>query len=158
MTKPRVPQSIEDALDQACGLVGAKQVAAWLGKSESLVRKMADPDNSANRLHLDDALAVDRQLCAGGFPQVFAELVAASSETNARSGACATAGRPLPHAVRVVGDAADLLQSVQAAELDGTIDADEAARLLDDLDRLQKQIAPLRRAISSRNLPKAARR
>lgn len=149
MTKPRTPSSIEDALDQACGFVGARVVAGWLGKSESLVRKMADPDNSANRLHLDDALAIDRRLAAAGFPQVFGDLVASLAESNERTAPPAdqVAARSLAHAVRVVGEAANLLQSVQAAELDGLVDRDEAGRLCADLERLQKAIAPLRLAL-----------
>jgi hypothetical protein len=159
VTKLRTMNSVEDALDQAIGLLGADKVAACIGKSASLVRQMADPDHD-RQLPMTSALCVDRLLVEQGLPAVFAELAGSEVERQrarqAREAfahnlfAQVMAEKPLPQAVRLVGEAADLLERVQAAEADDVVDGKELPSLLAGIEKLQKLVPALRRALQAK--------
>ncbi|MBI3507905.1 MAG: hypothetical protein HY059_23970 [Proteobacteria bacterium] len=71
MTKPRDICSIRAGLHRALGLLDEELVAKATGKSASLFRKCADPDNPRHRLQAEDALALDAAcIAAGERPQV----------------------------------------------------------------------------------------
>ncbi len=159
MTKLRDMNSVEDALDQAIGLLGADKVAACIGKSTSLVRQMADPDNE-RQLPFVGALCVDRLLVGEGMPPVFAALAVGEVERlrehKAREAlardlfARVAIEKPLPQAVRLVGEATDLLKKVHAAEADDVVDVKELPPLLAALEKLQKIVPTLRRSLQAK--------
>lgn len=147
MTKLRTPDTVEDALDQAVGLVGAAAVADWIGKSADWVRACSDPNNE-RQLSMRDALAIDRRLVRAGHVAVFADLAAAIVRLSLPEAPVETpAEPPVPGAIHIVGSAADLLERVQASQADGRVDPRELVGLLGAIERLQKVIPPLRRAL-----------
>jgi hypothetical protein len=152
MTKLRTPNSVEDALHQAVGLLGEERVAHCIGRSPSLVRQFADPD-SDKRLPVEFALCVDRALAHAGHCQVFAELFAHQAEQNRPQTINATAVEvepPLRAAVRMVAQASSLVEHVHQAEADQVIDRGELTGLLGDLDKLLKIAGIARRSLVAR--------
>lgn len=151
MSKTRASDSVEDALDQAVGLVGADVVASFISKSEGWIRACANPDDQTRNLSLDDALKIDSRLILLHFPPVFAELTVARAQERAQIATEAAEDmRPLPAAVHIVSQASRLLEHIHAAESDGAIDPKEAAALVTALDKLQKNMGPLRRVLVAR--------
>ncbi|KPF84482.1 hypothetical protein IP70_15765 [alpha proteobacterium AAP38] len=59
MTKARSPLSVEQALHEVLGLLGMADASAVTGKSATILRNWADPDNDAYRLPLDAAMRLD---------------------------------------------------------------------------------------------------
>jgi hypothetical protein len=71
MTKPRDIASIRAGLHRTLGLLDETRIAAATGKSASLFRKCADPDNRRHRLQAEDAVALDAAcVIAGERPQI----------------------------------------------------------------------------------------
>ncbi|MBL0930024.1 MAG: hypothetical protein IBJ15_07880 [Alphaproteobacteria bacterium] len=66
MTKPRDIASIRAGLHRALGLLPEERIAAATGKSASLFRKCADPDNKRHRLQAEDAVALDAACVVAG--------------------------------------------------------------------------------------------
>lgn len=156
MTKNRTPNSVEDALDQAIGCIGAAEVGHRIGKSESMVRKYADPDDDSRHLPVKDALQIDKWLARSGYPQVFALLFADHAEFNASVAVqLEEHGKPLAQATRMVCAAADVADEIQKAEADGVFDPAEVSSLLAQLERFQKRIGPLRKALYARQRGKS---
>lgn len=156
MTKLRTPESVEDALDRAVGLVGADLVGQWIGKTASFVRKASDPDDDARHLSFADALEIDRQLILAGLGPVFA-VVASTEARKAEAQRVDVALQvnefeepPMTAAVRVVGQASDLLEQLNAAESDGRVEPRELSALLGKLERLGKLLPKLRRSLFAR--------
>jgi len=147
MAKVREPGSLEDALEQAIGFVGADELGHWIGVSGDLVRKFSDHDQRAHHIQLRDALVIDAGLVKRGFPAVFCQVaqhnvIAALPATN-------DAAPPPPHVEvsRIVCDAARCLDDFVKADHDKTIDWPERCRLLADTGALQKRIAAFRRGL-----------
>jgi hypothetical protein len=66
MTKPRDIASIRAGLHRALGLLPEERIAEATGKSASLFRKCADPDNKRHRLQAEDAVALDAACVVAG--------------------------------------------------------------------------------------------
>ncbi|MBC8792196.1 MAG: hypothetical protein C6Y20_11360 [Tagaea sp. CACIAM 22H2] len=66
MTKPRDIASIRAGLHRALGLLPEDRIATATGKSASLFRKCADPDNKRHRLQAEDAVALDAACVVAG--------------------------------------------------------------------------------------------
>lgn len=66
MTKPRDIASIRAGLHRTLGLLAEDRIAAATGKSASLFRKCADPDNKRHRLQAEDAVALDAACVIAG--------------------------------------------------------------------------------------------
>lgn len=153
MAKRRVPDTVEHALDQAIGFAGIDCVAQWIGKSENAVRKFSDPDK-VHQLQLCQALEIDRHLALAGFPQPFAELIAARAEGNRRSGEqlvhALSEARPLHEAAAAVCLASRLVADIEKAEADGVYSPAEIDKLDREVMGLQKRLPALKRAIAAR--------
>lgn len=146
--KLRPPNSIEDAVHQAIGLLGADAIATALTTpfrtvSESLVAKWSDPDITANRLCLADALAIEMLLVKSQFAPIFAELFERLKPAEPE----ATAETPLAAAIRVSVDATALMDKADRAMADGACDAREVVALRAATVRLQDRIARFRRTL-----------
>src|SRR5438045_2437536 len=84
MAKRRISDSVEDALDQAIGFLGKPRIAGIVGKSENVLGKWSDPDKD-HQAPANSMLEIDRQLALNGYPQPFAEMVAARASYNVRA-------------------------------------------------------------------------
>lgn len=157
MAKRRVPGTIEDALDQAVGFVGKDTVAAWVGKSVNVVGKWSDPDKAHHQVPLATALEIDRRLALAGYPQPFAELVAAAAQSHALAGRQLahaleehTRKRPLQEATEMVCAAARLVRDLEKAEADGVYTPAEVDKLRRELRALQKRIPAIAGGVTAR--------
>ena len=88
MPKIVQPETPEYALDRAIEAVGAKRIAAGIGKSEGLVYKLRDPDQEYNMIRVADAMVID-DMCAAQ-PKGFRPFAAAECAARRR---CATSLR-----------------------------------------------------------------
>lgn len=61
MTKPRKPVSIEDAIVQAIGVLGAERCARAIGRTPAVLYAAADPDR-AEMLRTDHMIALDIEM------------------------------------------------------------------------------------------------
>lgn len=143
--KHRTPDTIEDAVALAIGLLGAAAISREIGLSASLIVKWSDPDNQANRIGLHHSLAIEAMLVGAGHAPVFVELFARllpsppAPEDEAPD--------PLREAMRATSTAADLMEGVDRAMVDGRIDRAELGRLDQLTHKVQRQVARLRRVI-----------
>ncbi len=143
--KHRQPDTIEDAVALAIGLLGAAAISREIGLSASLIVKWSDPDNQANRIGLHHALAIEALLIGAGHAPVFADLFTRLLPTPpAPEGETPD---PLREAMRATSTAADLMAAVDRALVDGIIDRAELGRLDQLMHKAQRQIARLRRVI-----------
>lgn len=143
--KHRLPDTIEDAVALAIGLLGAAAISREIGLSASLIVKWSDPDNQANRIGLHQALAIEVMLVDAGHAPVFVELFtrllpAPPTPEDERPD-------PLREAMRCTSTAADLMEHVDRALLDGRIDGAELRHLDQLTQKVQRQVARVRRVI-----------
>jgi hypothetical protein len=151
MAKRRVPETVEDALDQAVGFVGKGRIAGIVGKSENVLGKWSDPDKAHHQVPLAGALEIDRQLALNGYPQPFAELVAARAQRNARAeqqlAHALAEQRPMQEVAAAVCEASRIVASVERAEADQVYSAAEVEDLCRKILALQKRLPALQSAI-----------
>ena len=149
MTKLRAPESIEDAVTQAIGLLGAETIAMALSSptgrsfSASLLRKWGDPDNHANRIDGASMLAIDALLLKSGHEPVFAPLF----ERQRPLTPDAAPGDPMALAIDAAVGAAKQLEAVRAAVQDGEFQYHEVAAIRAGLVALKRELARLDRAL-----------
>lgn len=149
MIKIRPPESIEDAIVQACALLGTETIAMALGArfgrsySASLVQKWSDAENDTHRIGLHHAIEIEKLLLKSGhepiFGVLFARLRPAAPE--------APAPDPIQAAIGATVGAAKLLESVRAAVQDGELQWIEVAALRAELTTLQAAMAKLKRSL-----------
>lgn len=150
MTKLRAPDSIEDAVTQAIGLLGAETIAMALSSptgrtvSASLLRKWADPDNGANRIDGQMMTAIELLLIKTGHEPVFGPLFERLRPLGPALGAPVD---PVATAVQATINAAELLRGVRDAVRDGGLQWPEVAALRAQTQALQKELAALNRAL-----------
>lgn len=147
MTKMRTPNSVEDAVTQACALLGKDVIAMVLTTphrtvSEGLVAKWGDPDDPAHRISLIDAVLIEQLLIKTGNEPVFVELFA---QLQPKTYTEEPAPDPLREAMRATKSAADLMEHVDSAMIDGRIDRGELAHLEQLTSAAQRQLSRLRR-------------
>lgn len=151
MNKPRHPLTFAAAATRALGILGGPEAARAIGKSESLVRKAADPDvdfdlNIAQCAALD--LACLAVTSAEGRPEtpfltVFGALVARAPGQEAGVA-------ELLHRVAVVtGETGDLARTVDQAARDGAISANERVRIAEAAQRQIKAAQDVLDAVSA---------
>lgn len=149
MTKLRAPDTVEDAVTQACALLGAETIAMALTSpvgrtfSASLLRKWGDPDNHANRIDGPAMLAIELLLIKSGHEPVFAPLF---DRLRPRAPEPA-AGDPMASAIEAAIGAARLLEGVRGAVQDGELEWPEVAAIRAGLVALQRELAALNRAL-----------
>lgn len=151
MTKLRTPDSIEDAVKQASALLGDETIAAALTNrllgvtvSASLVGKWSNAE-APQRIALHQALAIEALLVESGHAPIFVELFTRLLPTPPTPDE--EAPDPLREAMRATSTAADLMEGVDRAMVDGRIDRAELGHLDQLTHKVQRQIARLRRVI-----------
>ncbi len=147
MTKPRDICSIRAGLHKVLGVLDEDRVVRATGKSASLFRKCADPDNARHRLQAEDALALDAACVSSGErPHI---LEAYRQALEART---AANGGPGPHRaidpyrrtaeiVRDLGRVADALAQLAP---DGRLTAEDAQRCGLQIDRALDSLSRLK--------------
>ena len=143
--KHRTPDTIEDAVALAIGLLGAAAISREIGLSASLIVKWSDPDNHANRIGLHQALAIEAMLVREGHAPVFLELFARLAPVP--PSAEEEKPDPLREAMRATSAAAELMDRVDRSMIDGIVDRHELGRIEQATQTLQRQIARLRRVV-----------
>lgn len=143
--KHRQPDTIEDGVALAIGLLGAAAISRQIGLSASLIVKWSDPDNQANRIGLHQALQLEVMLVESGHAPVFVELF--TRLLPAPPTPDDEAPDPLREAMRATSTAADLMEGVDRALADGRIDQAELRRLDQLTQKVQRQVARVRRVI-----------
>ena len=147
MTKPRDICSIRAGLHRTLGILDEERVAAATGKSASLFRKCADPDNPRHRLQAEDALALDAAcVVAGERPQIF------ESYRQALDVRVASLGGPSPHraldprtrVIEVVRDLGSVAAAVSAALADRNVSPEDAQHCGSQIDRVLDSLARLK--------------
>jgi hypothetical protein len=151
MTKLRTPDSIEDAVKQAAALLGDETIAAALTNpllgatvSASLVGKWGNPE-APQRIALHQAIAIEALLVEAGHAPIFVELF--TRLLPAPPAPDEERPDPLREAMRATSTAADLMEGVDRAMVDGRIDRAELGRLDQLTHKVQRQVARLRRVI-----------
>lgn len=151
MTKLRAPDSIEDAIVQAVALLGGGPLSIVLQVSESLIGKWSNPDDHAHRIGLHQALTIERLLIKTGHGPVFGELFRQLLPVE-------TAGEeafdPVRAAMHTTRDAAQLMDRVDQAMVDGALQPHEIIGLRSATAELQKKIAKFRRTLVAKPPPK----
>ena len=147
--KLRAPESVQDAATQAIALLGADAIATALttpfrSVSESIVRKWADPD-ADKRISFVDARAIDRLLLKTGHVAVFCALLELDrpAEVDPRG----VTETPVAAALRMTAEAASLMDRVDQAMADGSLDGQEVQQLRTGVDRLHQRIGRFRRLL-----------
>lgn len=143
--KHRTPDTIEDGVALAIGLLGAAAISREIGLSASLIVKWSDPDNHANRIGLHQAMAIEAMLVDAGHAPVFVELFTRLLPSPPAPDE--EAPDPLREAMRATSSAADLMEGVDRALVDGRIDRAELGRLDQLTHKVQRQVARLRRVV-----------
>lgn len=150
MTKLRAPDSIEDAVKQASALLGNGAISTalttvGLRASPSLIDKWGDID-APQTPSIAQTLAIEALLIQSGHAPIFVELFLRLQAGPMVPGAEAQPD-PVREAMRATSTAVELMETVDAAMIDGRISRHE----LNDIDRrthaAQKQIARLRRVV-----------
>jgi hypothetical protein len=159
MTKPREICSIRAGLHRALGLLDDGRIAAATGKSASLFRKCADPDNPRHRLQAEDALALDAACVrAGERPQILDSYRQAldariAALGDARPHRAADPHRRLGEVLRELGLVA---QCVGAAGDAAGLSPEEAHRCSGQIDRALDALARLKLDLRERVAPARA--
>lgn len=153
MTKPRAPDSIEDAVVQSVALLGANTIAMVLSAnaggqtvSESLITKWGDPE-APQRIPLHYALAIEQLLVKTQHPPIFTELF--NRLQPLPPAAPEPAPNPLREAIHAVSRATELMEGIDRAMLDGQLDRGELNKIEHRTHAAQKQIARVRRVVRS---------
>lgn len=149
MTKLRAPDSVEDAVKQADALLGTGVISLALtlprlgvSVSESLVGKWGDPE-APQRIGLHQALAIEQLLIKTGHAPIFGELFKRLLPTEE----AAEAEDPVRAAMHTTRDAAQLMDRVDVAMVDGQLSPHEIIGLRAATAELQKKIAKFRRTL-----------
>jgi hypothetical protein len=148
MTKIRTPLGEHDAVAQAIGLLGIDLCRQVTGKSESLIRKWADPDEDAHHIPFAQALRLDAALVARGLPAVFGPVLHDVEASVRRADALDPASMPEPATalVKVAADAGQVAGAVEVSLRDGHVSPIEAAGVATTARELRKSLATLERA------------
>ncbi len=155
MTKLRTPDSIEDTVSLAIGLLGEARCCEVTGRKPSLVKAWADPDDDKRAISLRACVALDRELLRTGHEAIFSRFLVHAVAPVAFDDEIAGGQTPLDHAMRVVGVAADTLEDTNAALRDGTIDSAERVRISGRIVSLMQQLGQMKRSLFQKS--KAAR-
>ena len=75
----RQPNSIEAGLDRAIGELGTERIAQFIGKSESMVRAYANPDDDEHNIQAREAALIDAEFSALGIGTPMADAIREAS-------------------------------------------------------------------------------
>jgi hypothetical protein len=147
MTKPRDIASIRAGLHRALGLLEERRVADATGKSASLFRKCADPDNPRHRLQIEDALALDAACVAQGErPPILDHYRQALDARVASLGGPARhrAADPYRRIAEAVEELGRVAAAVAASLADRSLTPEDAQRCAGHIERTQDALAALK--------------
>jgi hypothetical protein len=147
MTKPRDIASIRAGLHRALGLLDETRIAAATGKSASLFRKCADPDNPRHRLQAEDAVALDAAcVVAGERPHILDSYRQALDARVADLGGprAHRALDPLRRLADVTRDVGTVAQSVAESAAERPLGPETAQRVAGTIDRALDSLARLK--------------
>ncbi len=154
MTKPRTPQSLEDGIQRAIGILTGGGVAEVTGKSRRLVQLWADEDDDAHQCPLFQAVRLDAAcISAGQQPPIFDVYARMLGQVQAPPHVAADPRDRLMEVMREVGELTGEVRAAIAPQGPGgrkvTMTeyvriAGEAADLREQLDKLLADIDAMR--------------
>lgn len=147
MTKPRDIASIRAGLHRALGLLDETRIVAATGKSASLFRKCADPDNPRHRLQAEDAVALDAAcVIAGERPQILEAYRQALDARVAEQGGprLHRALDPLRRLADATRDMGSVAQAVADAAVERPLTPETAQRVAGAIDKALDTLARLK--------------
>jgi hypothetical protein len=147
MTKPRDIASIRAGLHRALGLLDESSIASATGKSASLFRKCADPDNPRHRLQAEDAVALDAAcVVAGERPHILESYRQALDARVAERGGprLHRALDPLRRLAEATRDMGGVAQSVSDASVERPLTPETAQRVAGAIDKALDTLARLK--------------
>jgi hypothetical protein len=153
MTKPRDIASIRAGLHRALGLLDEPRIVAATGKSASLFRKCADPDNPRHRLQAEDGLALDAAcVVAGERPHILDAYRQALEARVADLGGprAHRALDPLRRIADVARDVGVVAQSVAECAAERSLAPETAQRVAGAIDRALDTLARLKGDVRER--------
>ncbi|MBL8807871.1 MAG: hypothetical protein JNN22_13575 [Rhodospirillales bacterium] len=147
MTKPRDICSIRAGLHRVLGVLDEAHVQRATGKSASLFRKCADPDNSRHRLQAEDALALDAACVAAGERPLLLEAYRQALDAKIAESGTAPVHRPADPLLRIAQAAGDLgrvAEAVAQSAGGAGMTAEDAQRCSAQIDRALDTLARLK--------------
>ena len=153
MTKPRDIASIRAGLHRALGQLDEPRIAAATGKSASLFRKCADPDNPRHRLQAEDAVALDAAcVIAGERPHILeAYRLALDARVDEQGGVRGVrALDPLRRLADATRDMGGVAQSVAEAAGERPLSLETAQRAAGAIDKALDTLARLKSDLRER--------
>jgi hypothetical protein len=160
MTKPRDICSIRAGLHRVLGILDEERIARATGKSASLFRKCADPDNARHRLQAEDALALDAAcLAAGERPHILESYRQALDARIAETGGPGRqrAGDPFRRLAEIARDVGRIADAVSLAAAKGDLTAEEAQHCALQIDRALDTLARLKIDLRAAVVPEKIR-
>ncbi|MBP7336892.1 phage regulatory CII family protein [Niveispirillum sp.] len=155
MTKARHPLSVEQALHEVLGLLGTAEAGAVTGKSATILRNWADPDNDAYRLPMEAAMALDRACILAGHERAPLLLAyqAAIGRVQAKRHAPAALALRLVELAQRLGDVAGEMRAAVCVHGDGgaAVTDRELASALADVQAMQAALDDLQRDLIAAN-------
>lgn len=154
MSKQRTPDTIEDTVHMVIGLLGQARCCEVTGRKPTLLKAWANPDDDQRSISLHACIALDRELLRLGHPPLLSQFHSAAVAP-VQIEAPTLDATPLDHAMRVVGESADMLEETAAAlKNDGVIDAAEAMRISSRIASVMQSLGQAKRSLFQK--PKAA--
>lgn len=161
MTKPRDIASIRAGLHRALGALDENRILAATGKSASLFRKCADPDNRRHRLQAEDAVALDAAcMIAGERPHILeAYRLALDARIEAQGGSRRHAAiDPLRRLADATQEMGGVARTVAEASTETPLSPETAQRAAGAIDRALDTLALLKGDLRERTLAPDTRR
>lgn len=155
MTKARHPLSLEQGLHEVLGLLGTVEASAVTGKSATILRNWADPDNDAYRLPMEAAMQLDRACIQAGHDRAPLLLVYQACVGRAQM----ERHRPAELALRLVelaqrfGEVAGEMRAAVSVHGDGGVSVTdrELASALADVEAMKAALDDLQRDLIAAN-------
>lgn len=153
--KKRMPNTIEDAVTIVIGSIGAEAAGEVIGKSASLIRKMADPDVSFCP-SLEQAMMLDAACHAGGGGMPLFALYKRAMQHAAAGGEAPTSAERLDRAMlsltASVGEVAGALRAATAEDSDAgaALSVNERADIAAQTRQLRGELDKMEAALGAR--------
>ncbi|MCA3264947.1 MAG: hypothetical protein ING19_02665 [Azospirillum sp.] len=143
VVKPRHPVSFPGAVTRIMGALGLGAAQA-IGKSDSLIRKFADPDHDAQP-NLDQALALDAAFVLATGDEAPILRVYLQKLEDLTRGAAHVALAPHARLMRVMAEMGEIAGDLHAASVDGQVTPSERAKLQKDIADTIEQLTAMSR-------------
>ncbi|MBI1243811.1 MAG: hypothetical protein GC202_02305 [Alphaproteobacteria bacterium] len=147
MTKPRDICSIRAGLHKALGAIDEAHIERATGKSASLYRKCADPDNARHRLQAEDALAIDMACVAAGERPFILESYRQALDARIAETIPGAAHRPMDPMFRIseaMRDLGRVAETIADAARPKGMSAEDAQRCALQIDRTLDTLSRLK--------------